>query len=472
MRQAIHPSVNKPSRLRATVRGTLIVMALGVAAIYFAPPALLRVGANYAAKIVCSNVFIAQRDLNSIIDDDLAAPGHPLFKTVRIVVDRELGLVQAHMLGFAGQGLAIYRPGTGCATVSDGDVALARQHTFTPAPIAPPASAVDWPQGARAQTNPAVQALIAKSELNGPGARGVAVIHKGKLIAQHYAPGFDQNTPLLGWSMTKTVTAALIGTQIGAGKLKLEQDGFWPVTSPADGREKITLADLLAMSSGLRFNEGYGDVSDVTRMLYLEPDMAGFVHALPLEHSPAKVWSYSSGTTVLLSHILQNAVGKDALPYARNQLFLPLGMSSAIIEADARGTLVGSSYMYASAPDWARFAQFLLQDGVWNGKRLLPAGYVDYMREAAPASMAAYGKPQYGKGQLWLRGAEGGTPEGQNPDAAYTLPDDTFWMSGHDGESIAIVPSKQLVVVRLGLTPKRLAYQPQGMLQAVIKVLE
>jgi CubicO group peptidase (beta-lactamase class C family) len=222
----------------------------------------------------------------------------------------------------------------------------------------------------------------------------------------------------------------------------------------------------------LRFNEGYGDVSDVTRMLYLEPDMAGFVHALPLEQSPGKVWSYSSGTTVLLSHILQNTIGKDSQSYAHNQLFLPLGMSSAIIEADARGTLVGSSYMYASAPDWARFAQFLLQDGVWNGKRLLPAGYVDYMREAAPASMAAYGKAEYGKGQLWRRGAEGGTPEGENPDAAYALPDDTFWMSGHDGESIAIVPSKQLVVVRLGLTPKRLAYQPQGMLQAVIRVLE
>lgn len=471
MRQSVHPGVRKHSRMLRGLRGLLLVLAVAAGGVYVAPPALLRVGANYAAKIVCSNVFIAQRDLGSIIDVDLAAPGHPLFKTVRIVVDREQGLVHAHMLGFAGQGLAVYRPGTGCATVSDGDVAAARQHTFAPAPIAPPANDVDWPQGARAQVNAAVQALIAKGELNGPGARGVAVIHRGKLIAQYYAPGFDQTTPLLGWSMTKTVTAALIGRQIQAGKLRLEQDGFWPAASPADGREKIKLADLLAMSSGLRFNEGYGDVSDVTRMLYLEPDMAGFVHALPLEHPVGSVWSYSSGTTVLLSRILQKTIGADSLPYAHNELFAPLGMRSAIIEADARGTLVGSSYMYASAQDWARFGQFLLQKGVWNGQQLLPSGYVDYMREAAPASMAAYGKAEYGKGQLWRRGAEGGTPEGQNPDAAYTLPDDTFWMSGHDGESIAIVPSKELVLVRLGLTPKRLAYQPQSMLQAVIKEL-
>lgn len=472
MRQAVHPGVRKHSRILRVLHGSLLVLAVAAAGVFVAPPAMLRVGANYTAKIVCSNVFIAKRDLSNIIGDDLEAPGHPLFKTVRVVVDRETGLVRAHMLGFAGQGLAVYRPGSGCATVSDGDVAAARQHTFTPTPIAAPANEIDWPQGARAQSNPAVQALIVKSELNGPGARGVAVIHKGKLIAQYYAPGFDQGTPLLGWSMTKTVTAALIGMQIDAGKLTLEQDGFWPVATPPDGREKVTLAHLLAMSSGLRFNESYGNVSDVTRMLFLEPDMAGFVHALPLEHPAGSVWSYSSGTTVLLSRILQNAIGKDSLPYAHNHLFVPLGMSSAIIEADARGTLVGSSYMYASAPDWARFAQFLLQDGVWNGRRLLPEGYVARMREAVPASMAAYGKAQYGKGQLWLQGAEGGTPEGQNPDAAYMLPDDTFWMSGHDGESIAIVPSQQLVVVRLGVTPKRLPYQPQGMLQAVIKALE
>lgn len=472
MRQAVHPGVSKRSRSLRWLFSALCLVAAAAAVVFVAPPALLRVGANYAAKIVCSNVFIAQRDLSSIIDDDLEAPGHPLFKTVRIVVDREQSLVRAHMLGFAGQGLAVYRPGTGCATVSDGDVAAAREHSFTPAPIAPPANDVDWPQGARAKINAGVQALIVNSEFNGPGVRGVAVIHQGKLIAQHYAPGFDQNTPLLGWSMTKTVTAALIGTQIHAGKLNLEQDGFWPAKTPADGRDKIKLADLLAMSSGLRFNEGYGDVSDVTRMLYLEPDMAGFVHALPLEHPVGSVWNYSSGTTVLLSRILQNSIGKDALPYAHNQLFVPLGMRSAIIEADARGTLVGSSYMYASAQDWARFGQFLLQNGTWNGQQILPKGYVDTMREAAPASMAAYGKAEYGKGQLWLRGAEGGTPEGQNPDAAYTLPDDTFWMSGHDGESIAIVPSRQLVVVRLGLTPKRLAYQPQGMLQAVLNALK
>ncbi len=202
-------------------------------------------------------------------------------------------------------------------------------------------------------------------------------------------------------------------------------------------------------------------------MLYLEPDMAAYAHAQPLDHPTGSAWSYSSGTAVLLSRIWQQAAGADALTLPRRRLFAPLGMSSAIMEADARGNLVGSSYMYATAHDWARFGQFLLQDGVWNGQRLLPEGYVAMMH--APASTS---KGQYCQGQLWCWGPDGKTPDGKNPDVTFKLPSDTYWMLGHDGQSIAIVPSKDLVFVRLGLTPEDLFYQPQGMLSGIIKTIE
>ena len=155
------------------------------------------------------------------------------------------------------------------------------------------------------------------------------------------------------------------------------------------------------------------------------------------------------------------------MSYPKRALFDPIGMASAVLEPDAHGTFVGSSYLYATARDWARFGQFLLQDGVWNGQEILPPGFVAWMREEAPAS-----KGQYGKGQVWLYGPEGDTPVGQDPDVGFDLPDDTYWLEGHDGQSVAIIPSKKLVVVRMGLTPFNLAYKPQGLVSALAKAVE
>lgn len=304
--------------------------------------------------------------------------------------------------------------------------------------------------------------------LGGPGMRAVVVVRNGRIIGERYGEGFNADTPLLGWSMTKTVTAGIIGTLVGGGRMSLDKTGLFEPWK-ADGRIAISLADLMAMSSGLEFNEDYGDVADVTRMLYLEPDMAGFAEAKPLAHEVGKVFSYSSGTTLLLSRLWQEAVGDPAkaLAWPRERLFGPLGMTSAVLEADARGTFAGSSYLYATAHDWARFGQFLLQDGVWNGARILPEGYVGWMREKAPAANG-----EYGRGQLWLRGPQGGTPRGQDPDTGFDLPADTFWMQGHDGQTVAMVPSANLVVVRLGLTPSKLRYKPQAMLSALVRAVQ
>ncbi|MRW90523.1 serine hydrolase [Duganella sp. FT80W] len=458
------------SKIGLTAAAVLVLAAGGVATLAVKPPALLRVGANYGAKIVCSNVFIAGRDGQAVLADDVQAPGHPILKYLKVSVDAQRKTVRTQFLGFVGDGLAVYRPGTGCAVVPDGDVERAAQYQFNPIKIWAPSPNVPWPTGSLADTDAAVQALLDQDALAGPGMRGMAVIYRGRLVAQRYGAGFTSASPLLGWSMTKTVSAALVGMQVADGKLALTQSGFLPGDAG-----KVTLAQLMAMSSGLRWNEGYGDVSDVTRMLYLEPDMAAFTATQPLEAAPGTKWNYSSGTTVLLSRIWQRAAGGPeaagaaaaALSLPHDRLFAPLGMSSAVMEADARGSMVGSSYMYATTQDWARFGQFLLQDGIWQGKRILPEGFVDGMRQPVAASGG-----QYGQGQVWRWGPSGDTPEGQNPDTRFQLPADTYWMEGHDGQSIAIVPSLQLVVVRLGLTPHRLLYQPQALLAAVVKAVQ
>ncbi len=461
--------------------GTLIGLTL---LLWWKPPALLRVGANYSAKIVCSNVFLAARDPDEVLRVDVQAPGVSILRLMHVSVDRERGVVRAGFLGFIGDGLAQFIEGKGCTVLPDGKLdpsahtsSVHAAHIGPPIPAAPPSATSDarWPDGTTVQANPAIDQILTDSALAGPGARAIVVVDHGRIVGEYYAPGFAPSTPLLGWSMTKTVMAGIIGMLINDGKLSLDQDGFWPGN---DGRERIRLKDLLAMSSGLQWNEGYGAVSDVTSMLYLQPDMAGFASSPPLVHPIGETWLYSSGTAVILSRIAQQAlsqvqVSKDLViqkpveqdrlsTFIHARLFTPIGITTATIEPDEHGTLVGSSYMYATARDWARYGQFLLQDGTWQGQELLPFGYVAMMATPVPAS-----KGQYGMGQTWLWGSDPATP-GVNPDAAFGIPHDTFWMSGHDGQSICIIKSRHLVIVRLGLTPYVAGYSPQPLVKAIL----
>jgi CubicO group peptidase (beta-lactamase class C family) len=181
-------------------------------------------------------------------------------------------------------------------------------------------------------------------------------------------------------------------------------------------------------------------------MLYLEPDMAAFTATIPLEADPGTRFRYSSGTSILPSKILMDRIGdrETAVGYPSRALFDPLGMTSAVMEPDAAGTLAGSSYMYATGRDWARFGLFLARDGVWNGMRLLPQGFVRLMHEPN-----AHSNGRFSKMQTWL----------PKPGGA-ALPADTFYLQGHDGQTIAVMPSADLVVVRLGLTPRNMGYEP------------
>ncbi|TPM44939.1 serine hydrolase [Mesorhizobium sp. B2-2-3] len=451
------------------VKRLLGLVVLAVVALfgwlYFAPPELIRVGSGYSAKIVCSNVFVAGRDANEVLAVDVQAPGHPLLKLMRVSVDKNRGTVSAGLLGFLGKSIAVSRDGLGCASVPDGDVGKARRTAIHVEPSAARQDAL-WPEGERveASQNSEVAKIVDDAAMTGAGMRAVVVVKNGRVMAERYGEGFSARTPLLGWSMTKTVNAAIVGTLVKNGKMAMTNQGLFAPWK-ADGRAAISLADMMAMSSGLEFNEDYGDVADVTRMLYLEPDMAGFAEAKPLTGEVGKVFSYSSGTAVMLSRLWQDAVGDKAkaLTWPRTALFEPLGMHSAVLETDEQGTFVGSSYLYATAHDWARFGQFLLQGGVWNGNQILPAGFVDWMREPASASKV------YSKGQLWIEAP--GDEENPGAGVAAGLPKDTYWMEGHDGQTVAIIPSEQLVVVRLGLTPAKLGYRPQTMVGALVKAL-
>lgn len=437
----------------------LVLVVAGLAGwLYFAPPDPIRIAAGYSAKIVCSNVFIAGRNPDEVLEVDVQAPGHPLLRFIDVDVDRERNVVTAGLLGVFGRNQAVYREGLGCASAPDGTSQRipALGAAARTAPVERDASAL-WPEGDAVDADdPAITAFLDNPAMTGSGMRAVIVVHDGRIVGERYGEGFNASTPLLGWSMTKTVSAALYGTltdRIGVDEVELFPE--W-----SDDRAQITVADLLAMSSALEFNEDYGNVTDVTRMLYLESDMAHFAADKPLVGAPGDVFSYSSGTSVMLSRLWQDRFDdpQQALGWPRRALFAPLGMESAVLETDARGTFAGSSYMYATARDWVRFGQFLLQDGQWNGAQILPQGFVEWMREPAPASNG-----RYGRGQLWLVGPERGDQ--------VALPSDAYWLRGHDGQFMVIIPSRDLVVLRLGLTPSRMNYSPVRMIGSIIEAL-
>ncbi|WP_064694710.1 serine hydrolase domain-containing protein [Rhizobium aegyptiacum] len=449
-----------PRVLKALALLLVVVVTTAAGWLFVRPPELLRVGDGYAAKIVCSNVFIAGRDAEEVLEEDVQAPGNPLLRLVRVSVDHDNGRVAARFMGLFASSYALYRGALGCTSVPDGDFDAAANAVPFDAPAKMETNDAPWPKGEGVgDPDGKIAAVLADARLAGPSMRAIVVVRDGRIVAEAYGPGFSAKTPLIGWSMTKTVNAAVLGRLMFDGKISFDDDHLLAQWRD-DARARIKVSDLLGMESGLAFNENYGDVADVTRMLYLDPDMVTLPANAPMEAAPGQRFRYSSGTAVLLSRIWMDRVGNGpaAFSYPHDALFSPLGMTSAVFEVDARGTFAGSSYLYATAHDWARFGQFLLQDGVWNGQRLLPEGFVGAMRTPTAASNG-----RYTQGQAWL--APGGSS------AAFGLPEDTFWLTGHDGQSMAIVPSANLIVVRLGLTPGWLGYQPQTLLKAVLAAL-
>jgi CubicO group peptidase (beta-lactamase class C family) len=288
------------------------------------------------------------------------------------------------------------------------------------------------------------RAFLEPDRLHQRRTRAVIVVHHGRIVGERYAAGIGPQTALVGWSMTKSVVNALVGILVKQGRISIAAPAPVPEwQQPGDPRGQITLDQLLRMSSGVAFDEGRTNLlSDSIRML-TSGDVAAYAIGKPLAAAPGRRWRYSSGTTNIIARVIRTVVADDReywmLP--RRLLFDRIGMTGAVIETDAAGTFVGSSFMYATARDWARFGMLYLQDGTWNGERILPEGWVDYTQSRAPADATG----RYGA-HFWLEIP----PEYRGRGAS--LPGDAFHAAGYEAQFVTIVPSRNAVIVRLGVT--------------------
>jgi CubicO group peptidase (beta-lactamase class C family) len=451
--------VRKKKNIKKIIFITAAVVLAAFAAIsaYYVPR-LLSTGVAYKAKILASGVFVSGREPASVLGEDLAADDLAFLRHINAKIDHEKKEVTADFFGLIKR-KAVCADGMGCTLVYKGMV----RGYAAPPPLPRPR---DLPVKYDARLGPALDWAFAEPD---PAklrrTRAVVILHGGRIAAERYAPGFDRDTRLIGWSMTKSVMSALAGILVKEGRLSL--DGPLPVPEwqgKGDPRGKITMDHLLHMSSGLSFDENYKNpLKDVTKMLFEEADMGNFAIRKELNAEPGSRWKYSSGTTNIVSRIIRSTVGDSQyaeLP--RRALFGPVGMASAVIERDATGTFVGSSYMYATARDWARFGQLYLQDGVWEGRRILPEGWVKYSATPAPASP----DKKYGA-HFWLKIPK----EFLGGDYEKLVPADAFHCIGYEGQFVSIIPSQRLVVVRLGQARVPSAWQQDVFIDKVIAAI-
>ena len=420
---------------RKTVfRVALAVLAAAVLGGCLYLDSLMPIITGYAAKNLASDVFVSGRDAADVEALDLH---FSFIKFVRNKVDYENKTVTSRFLW--AKSVAAFREGYG--------VTLLRGKTATEFqveryPLAPeteePGILFPGDSALTARLEPIAKALVDDHAYNGTPFAFV-VLHDGKVVAERYREGITADTRLLSWSMAKSFTNALAGIMYGDGLV----DVFSPTGIPEwqnDARAAITLNDLMQMQSGLEWNEDYGNRSDVNLMLHREQDMGLYAIEKPLEHAPGTFWYYSSGSTNIVMRYLRGKFASDTafLTYLRERLFAPLGIRNPYFEPDMSGTPVGSSYLYITARDFARFGQLYLDDGIAGGERILPEGWVTYTTTPASASNDGYGA------FFWL-----------NKDKYWPdIPEDMFNCQGHDGQEVFIIPSKSLVVVVLGYSPK------------------
>ncbi|HTS53215.1 MAG TPA: serine hydrolase [Burkholderiales bacterium] len=446
-----------PRRLKFVGLGLALVLATALGYGAYLLSRLAPIGTAYAAKTLCSGVYVAGRPAPDVIREDIVRGNHPLLRLITPSLDAQRRMATAAFLGLARRD-AEFHAGLGCTLAIGTPAAAASAGSIADAAMsgAHPACSEDLSAGTpgagvdASKLRAAVDWAFAEPDAAKlRRTRAVVVLHDGRIVAERYAPGFCAATPMPGWSMTKTVAAVLIGTLVRSGKLSVDQKGLLPEwRSAGDPRAEITLDELLRMTSGLHFTERYGDPgADVMLMLFERADGAGYAIDKPLDAVPGTRWQYSSGTSNILSRVIRRAVGgadQDYLAFPRRALFAPVRMRSAVIEPDASGTFVTSSYMYASARDWARLGQLLLQDGVWEGSRILPPGWVKYMAMLTPQST----RKDFGA-HLWLKVSP---PFNSLIVPPPKLPPDAFHAIGYEGQFVSVIPSRRLVVVRLGLS--------------------
>lgn len=453
---------------------------------YVKAPERARLGAAHMAKILCSGIFVSHRDREDIESWDLRyfrfpAKVDPSEQTVSVSPGFDLAPI-----------VAVFRPGLGCTLAlsytlehvrSQPKGVLARRSVSSVSSVSSPTEL--WPEGERVAAEEArrggevdlerldlaVARAFAESE---PGktrrTRAVVVVHRGRIVAERYALGFDKDMPLIGWSMTKSLTNALVGILVREGKLDVDERAPVPEWQAKDDpRRHVKLDHLMRMTSGLAFTEKYDDLlTDTPYMLNGTPDAARFAAARRLEEDPGERFHYISGSPNIVCRVIREALGgslADYFAFPRRELFDRIGMTSAVMEPDASGTFIGSSFSYATARDWARFGLLFLQDGVWNGERILPRGWVAY--STTPTKAAPRG--EYGA-YWWLNAGRDGAPE----DRMFpSLPRDLYMALGFEGQNVIVIPSRELVIVRLGSSdPPTEGWDPERFVADVIGALE
>lgn len=434
----------------------LLVLIIGVV-IYLNYPKL-NIISGYAAKNVASGVFVAERSAASMNQFDNNAP---LIELASTEVDENGQSASSTVYGLM-ERTAVYRDGLGTVLINDEydpeklTIRPNRNRVADTIPYpygqAPPLDTI-LPEVDMDQINKAVAMAFADPETQ--KTRTLLILHKGHLIAERYIDGFDKDTPILGWSMTKSVLATCYGILEHQGKLEMD----WPAPIAEwkdDERKNITLNHLLRMQSGLEWDEDYSSISDVTRMLFLDSDMAKAQKEKKAIAKPTEIWNYSSGTTNLLSGILRQQFRshQEYLDFPYSALIDKIGMHSMVLEADIAGNYVGSSYAWASTRDWARFGQLYLDNGAWNWEQLFDPEWVDYITTPTIHSDGKYGA------HFWLNA------EGKYPD----VPKDLFSCNGYQGQYVFVIPSKDLVVVRTGLAEEP-EFDVNGVLSNIVKAI-
>jgi CubicO group peptidase (beta-lactamase class C family) len=407
---------------------------------------------GYGAKNVCSDIYLQHRNARDVIKEDVA--DFPI-SMATYTINAADSSVTGSVWGMARQ-KAIYRTGAGATLINGFTEKEVRSQLFSlPKPPPLDQDTIPWPYGNKltgnvpaeidlSRLNAAVQAAFSDTYHGKPVyTRALLVVCDGELVAERYADGFDRNTMQLGWSVAKSFMGALTGILVKQGKL--DPDRSAPVAEwVGTNKSRITLKELLQQTTGLDYAEMYARPSEATTMLFRTGDMAAYAAGLPLKYEPGTVWNYSGGNSNILSRIIRQTTGEQeyrSFPYS--SLFYKIGMFHTILEPDASGTYVGSSYCYATARDFARFGLLYYNNGKFNNEQILPEQWVYESTRSSPADKLNH----YGY-QFWLNGwSKANGAKRQYPD----VPADMFYADGYNGQDIYIIPSRRMVVVRLGL---------------------
>ncbi len=467
--------------------------------------------AGMAAKNVCSAMFVSGRKLEDVIEHDIL-PASVIMQLARINADTNLKQVSASLPGTS-ERHAIYRKKLGCMVLGPGELPPPpgidrapwpqddRHHDSRAVETIQPN--LPWPRGSGpAETNwPAnikassLQASISAAfktphvsstspdrgdlagSRSGPNTRAVLVVHQGRLLAERYGKGFDLNTPQLGWSMAKSLLSVLTWNYFADHDAKLDLPVAqviqrvprpnWVGRWAGDERAGITVRHLLMMRDGLDHLDSYQPWSEVPRMLWSVPDIAAFAGSAPVVNKPGSDWRYSSAVSNLLSGVLRDQFSSDReyWQYPAKAIFEPLGMDSAILETDASGTFIASSYLWATPRDWARLGWTMLNDGQWLGEQVFPKGWLELARQST--TLADGTRSPYGA-HIWQ------THDSSRLQCASEarLPDDGILLSGHWGQIVGIFPTQQTVIVRMGWTVDRSQWDKCAFLSDILGAIK